>query len=107
MKESYGEGIASHSGPEPCEGGRKVALEALDRGICRLGIELRNQSSSGSRRCQAIGKATTYHALARGWCDPAESKTPGMQRNSTRENREAPLPPASSWRGPEGERDER
>jgi len=43
MKESYREGVANHSGPEPCEGGSNVALEALDRGICRLGIELRNQ----------------------------------------------------------------
>src|SRR5271157_4931398 len=43
MKESYREGVASHPGPEPCEGGRKIALEALDRGICRLGIELRNR----------------------------------------------------------------
>jgi hypothetical protein len=41
MKESYREGIANHSGPAPCEGSRKAALEALDRGICRLGIELR------------------------------------------------------------------
>jgi hypothetical protein len=39
MRESYREGIANHPGPEPCEGGRKAALEALDRGICRLGIE--------------------------------------------------------------------
>jgi len=31
MKESYREGVASHSGPEPCEGGGNVALEALDR----------------------------------------------------------------------------
>ena len=43
MKESYREGVANHPGPEPCEGGRKAALEALERGICRLGIELRNQ----------------------------------------------------------------
>ena len=42
MKESHREGVANHPGPEPCEGSRKVALEALDRGICRLGIELRN-----------------------------------------------------------------
>jgi hypothetical protein len=41
MKESYREGVANHPGPEPCEGGREAALEALDRGICRLGIELR------------------------------------------------------------------
>jgi hypothetical protein len=44
MKESYREGVANHSGPAPCEGSRKAALEALDRGICRLGIELRNLS---------------------------------------------------------------
>ena len=41
MKESYRKDLASHPGPEPCEGGRKDALEALDRGICRQGIELR------------------------------------------------------------------
>ena len=35
MKESYREGVANHPGPEPCEGSRKAALEALDRGICR------------------------------------------------------------------------
>lgn len=53
MKESYREGLAIHPGPEPCEGGRKAALEALDRGICRLGIELRNpafQDADGVRR---------------------------------------------------------
>ena len=29
-------------GPEPCEDNGNGVLEALDRGICRLGIELRN-----------------------------------------------------------------
>jgi hypothetical protein len=41
MRESYRKGLTSHSGLEPCEGNRKAALEALDRGICRLGIKLR------------------------------------------------------------------
>ena len=45
MKESYREGVANHPGPEPCEGSRKAALEALDRGICGLGIELRKRQS--------------------------------------------------------------
>ena len=43
MQELYRKDLANHPGPEPCEGGRKTALEALDRGICRLAIELRNQ----------------------------------------------------------------
>ena len=37
MKESYRKGVANHPGPEPCEGSREAALEALDRGIYRLG----------------------------------------------------------------------
>src|SRR5580700_7111342 len=49
MKESYRERVANRSDPEPCEGSREAALEALDRGICRLGIpevdELRNSES--------------------------------------------------------------
>ena len=48
MKESYREGVANRPGPEPCEGSRKTALEALDRGICRLGIELRNRVVQGA-----------------------------------------------------------
>jgi hypothetical protein len=48
MRESYGEGVANHPGPELCQGGRKDALEALDRGTCRLGIELRNLALRGA-----------------------------------------------------------
>jgi hypothetical protein len=43
MRESYRKGVANHPGPEPCEGSREAAFEALDRGICRLGIELRKR----------------------------------------------------------------
>jgi hypothetical protein len=94
MRESYREGVANHPGPEPCEGGREAALEALDRGICRQGIELRNRvfpGADGVRPCgrQHEGGRKRESALA-----PAESKTPSMRRNSMRENRETPLSPA-------------
>jgi hypothetical protein len=98
MKESYREGIANHPGPEPCEGSREAALEALDRGICRLGIELRNrvfQDADGVGPSEGNTVARGRRERAAG---PAESKTPSMQRNSMRENRETPLPPASSRR---------
>ena len=81
MKESYREGVASHSGPEPCEGGGNVALEALDRGICRLGIELRNQGFRGADGVSPYG------------------------RQHMRENRETPSPPVEVG-GPGGEGDE-
>jgi len=92
MKESYREGIANHSGPEPCEGGRKAALEALDRGIGRLGIELRNLGLREADGVSQQGRQQREHAPTRAWRGPAESKTPGMPRNSMRENREAPWP---------------
>ena len=98
MEESYREGIASRPGPEPCEGGRKVALEALDRGICRLGIELRNLAFRGADGVRRQGRQQRVNAKARARRGPAESKTPGMQRNSMRENREAPQSPAGSER---------
>jgi hypothetical protein len=98
MKESYREGIANHPGPEPCEGSRKAALEALDRGICRLGIELRNRVFRGADGVRQHGRQQCADAKTRARRNPAESKTPSMQRNSMRENRETPQPPASSER---------
>lgn len=98
MKESYREGVANHPGPEPCEGSREAALEALDRGICRLGMELRKsqiREADGVRQSGRPQRVAQYREVRRG---PAESKTPCMQRNSMRENRETPLPPASSRR---------
>ena len=100
MKESYGEGLASHPGPEPCEGGREAALEALDRGICRLGIELRNHALRGADGVRRSGRQQRALAKTRARRGPAESKTPSMQRNSMRENRETPLSPTGSkWAG--------
>jgi hypothetical protein len=67
MKESYRKDLANHPGPEPCEGGRKVALEALDRGICRLGTELRNQPLRDAHGVgMPEGKMAT-HAFASAW----------------------------------------
>ena len=52
-------------------------------------------------------KAIRLRALTRVRRGPAESETPGMQRNSKRENRETPSSSARQLGGPEGERDER
>ena len=100
MKESHREGVANHSGPEPCEGSRKAVLEALDRGICRLGIELRNQCFR-KPMASSHQKAIRLRAEARVRSGPAESKTPCMQRNFMRENRETPwfAHQAARWAG--------
>ena len=106
MEELHRKDLANHPGPEPCECSRKAVLEALDRGICRLGIELRN-SWFRKPMASSYQKATRLCAVARVRSDPAESKTPCMQRNFMRENREAPSSPTKQFRGPGGERDER
>lgn len=98
MRESYREGVATHPGPEPCEGGRKAALEALDRGIGRLGIELRNLALRGADGVRLCGRQQRGRTLARVRRGPAESKTPSMPRNSMCENREAPLSPVAARR---------
>jgi hypothetical protein len=98
MKESYREGRASHPGPEPCEGSREAALEALDRGIGRLGIELRNLAVRGADGVRQPGRQQRVNTVSRVWRGPAESETPCMPRNSMRENREAPLSPAAVGR---------
>src|SRR5208283_4729922 len=100
MKESYRRRNSEPSWPQPCEGGGNDALEALDRGTCRLGIpefdELRNNQNQRRRRCQVNRKATLRRALPR-LCvaGTAESKTPGMHGNFTCENRETLLPSAA------------
>ena len=107
MKESYREGIANHSGPEPCEGDGNVALEALDRGIWRLGIELRNGIFQDADDVGPSEGHTAAHDRRERADGPAESKTPGMQRNFMRENREARCHPRAIRLGSEGEGDER
>src|ERR1039458_10878361 len=93
MKESYREGIASHPGPQPCEGGREAALEAWERGIRRQGIELRNQPFSGADGVRVAGRQHEGGRQRETALDPAESQTPGMRRNS---QRETALDPAES-----------
>ena len=98
MKESYREGVASHPGPQPCEGGREAALEAWERGIRRQGIELRNQLMPGADAVRAVGRQHEGGRQRESALGPAESKTPGMRRNSMRENRETPWPPVGKTR---------
>ena len=45
MKESYIEGLTTHGDPESCDDIREDAERSVDRGRCRLAIELRNQNS--------------------------------------------------------------
>ena len=107
MKESYREGVANHPGPEPCEGDRKAALEALDRGIRRQGIELRNQPNPGADVVIASGRQheaddhASPHSTRRSRRPQACRETPCARTGRPRGR------PTEAQGGPEGERDER
>src|SRR5256885_17192779 len=67
---------------------------SVDRGTCRLGIELRNNRDQSADVVPYGGRQ--YRRMRYRKCAPdaAQSKTPGMHGNSTRENRETPSTPA-------------
>src|SRR5712692_9023945 len=93
MKESHRKGVASHPGPESCVGSRKAAGESVDRGTCRLGIELRNNRDRSADVVPHGGRQHRRMCYRKHPQDSAQSETPGMYGNSTRENRETPSTP--------------
>jgi RNA-directed DNA polymerase len=102
MKEPYGEGIATHSGPESCGGPRKGASEALTG--ARAGRASSPEKSLSTRvpTLSFEGEGNTESTdSARRSSDPAWSKTPSTHGNSLRGNREVPwLTAENGCRGP-------
>jgi hypothetical protein len=87
MRESYSEGLASHTGPESCAGVREVVGEALT-GATRAGLWSSESGNSGGGRRGRRRNATTDAPLERGTSGPAESKNPGTRGTSLYGNRE-------------------
>ena len=106
MKESYREGVAIHSGSGPCEDSREAVLEALVRGICRLGIELRNR---GVREADGVGQSGRQQGGVRQREHAAVPRSRGPQACRETPCARTGRPRRRPWQygGPEGERDER
>ena len=88
MKESYGEGIANHTGPESCGGARKGVGEALTgEGAGRVFSRERKllwdadvlRSGGRQHRVRRHREAQT---------SPARSETPSTYRSTSHGNRE-------------------
>ena len=101
MKESYGEGLATHTGPESCGANREGGDEALtgvragrvlsrERNLCPR-ADLR-----GADAVEEGGRLHPGHRYREMPGDPARSETPRMYGNTSRENREIPCPPATN-----------
>src|SRR5262245_16463286 len=65
MKESHGEGLATHTGPESWVGVCKSDGETLTGVTCRPGIQPRQTLTPERRRCKEKRKATLDASAAR------------------------------------------
>src|SRR3989442_9618597 len=89
MKESYGEGPATHTGPESCVGVRKGDGETLTGGRAG-GVFSRERESL--RSADAVRRSGRPHPARREretGRSSARSETPGMHGPTSREHRES------------------
>jgi hypothetical protein len=96
MQESYGEGLATHTGPESCAVDREVGGEALT-GV-RAGRVLSREIIGRLRGADAVEIGGRPHRARRQREtreDPARSETPSTHGNTSHGNREIPQPPAA------------
>jgi RNA-directed DNA polymerase len=94
MKESYAEGLATHSGPESCGAPRKGSVEALT-GVRagRVFSRERNllRDADVVRRSGRLHRTHRYREMR---SSPARSETPCTYGNTSHENREVLCLPA-------------
>jgi hypothetical protein len=96
MEVSYGEGVATHTGPESCAVDREVAGEALT-GV-RAGRVLSRENGGQLRGADAVDTGGRPHRARRQretHTDPARSETPSTHGNTSHGNREIPRPLAA------------
>jgi RNA-directed DNA polymerase len=95
MKESYGEGLANHTGPESCGAAREGGVEALTgEGAGRVF----SRERPNLRDADAVGGGGRHHRVRRYrevQPSPARSKTPSTYRNTSSGNREIPRSPSA------------
>ena len=91
MKESYGEGLATHTGPESCAAVRE-ALTGVRAG------RVFSRERTLLRDADAVEEGGRPHPARRARQtrrSPARSQTPGMSGYTSRENRESPWSPVA------------
>ena len=93
MKESYGEGLAIHTGPESCGAARKGGVEALTGE--RAG-RVFSRERHILRDADAVGAGGRQHRIRRyskAYLSPARSQTPSTHGSTSHGNREIPRSP--------------
>ena len=94
MKESHGEGLASHTGPESCVGGREAAGEALTgEGAGRVSSRENCGQLRGADAVDTGGRLHRARRYRETRLDPARSETPSTHGSTSHGSREIPRPP--------------
>jgi hypothetical protein len=95
MEESYGEGLATHIGPESCGVTRKGGDEALTGGSAgRVFSRVRN-SLRDADAVKISGRPHPRRRYRETPRKPARSETPSTQGHSSHGNREVPGSPGT------------
>jgi hypothetical protein len=96
MQKSYGEGLATHAGPESCGGARKSTAEALT-GVRAGQVFSRERNFLwGADAVRRSGRHNRLPRYRERQADPTRSQTLGTYGNTSRENREIPRLPAGA-----------
>src|SRR5574341_1779610 len=94
MQESYGEGLATHTGPKSCVGARKGAGEALT-GVRAGRVFSRERCLRSADAVRGGGRPYPPRRYREAWRGSARSETPGMYGYTSCENRESRWSPAA------------
>src|SRR3972149_2687698 len=94
MKESYGEGLATHTGPESCGVARKGGGEALAGARAGRGFSRERRFLRSAAAVRRGGRPYPPRRYREAWRGSARSETPGMHGHTSRENRESRWSPA-------------
>ena len=94
MKESYGEGLATHTDPESCGAACKGGVEALTGARAGQVFSRETPLLRGADAVRRSGRQHPPHRYRERLRDPARSETLCTYGNTSHENREILCPPA-------------
>src|SRR5437870_13768798 len=90
MKESYGEGPATHTGPESCVGVCKGDGETLTGGRAGRVFSRERHSLRSADAVRRSGRRYPTRRQRKTWRGSARSETPSMPGHHLRQNPESP-----------------
>ena len=95
MKESYDEGLATHTGPESCVAAREGGDEALTGVRAGRVFSRERNLLRGADAVKESGRQYSTHRYREMRRNPARSETPCTYGNTSHENREVLCSPAA------------